>query len=128
MLLCLFRQRIFENPARIFRKLCPYPVTRRPVIGKLRVGNWKRVSYDNLKGIGKDRIQAIPCNSLIGFMLIKKKKPVHVEIADVVGQLAPVRKAGVGIDAAHELVVRIRIIERVFIHAAAAQDFFECGS
>ena len=98
---------------------------RRPVIRKFRINHRKPGSDDHLKGVGKIRIIPILNQGIIGVFFIKKHQPVPVKIEDIIPKFTGSWIIKIRMHHAHEFVIRIGIIEVVFIHPTVFHDFYE---
>ena len=105
--------------------ICPDLKFRRPVIRKFRINHRKTGSDDHLKGVGKIRIIPIFNQGVIGVFLIKKHQSVPVKIKNIIPKFTGSRVIKIRMHHTHEFVIRIGIIEVVFIHPAVLHDFNE---
>ena len=120
-----FAQSAFPDgkpPLAVHDDLRPDRVLRRPVIGILHVLYVKALPDHRQIGIGEEREQPLLRQAVESPLLIEQQHPVPVEIPYIICQLALSGQILVAVEHLHELIVRIGVIEMVFLYAAALEN------
>ena len=96
-----------------------------PVVRKLRIDHIRRTADHKQIRVGEQRKFVLLKNLVKHLFLIKQKHTLPVKIPEVVAKLPFFGKIAVRIDCRHKLVIRIRIIECIFMNAGLFQNLFQ---